>query len=65
MLTFDERGAPARTVPASRMDPAGDRYEPLLAPYGRDIVYEALEALGVVSYMAAGGGMRQSGTTEE
>jgi hypothetical protein len=87
VVMFDERDAPVRTVPTSRTDTAGNRYEPrrlasgdrfeivknffdgdelrrLLAPYTRHLVYEALEALWVVSYTASGRGVRQSGDTE-
>jgi len=87
VLMFDERDAPVRTVPTSRTDAAGNRYEPrrlasgdrfeivknffdademrgLLAPYGRDVVYEALDAFWVVSYAASRRGVRQSGDTE-
>jgi demethylmenaquinone methyltransferase/2-methoxy-6-polyprenyl-1,4-benzoquinol methylase len=79
VLIFDEREAPARTVPTSRTDAAGNRYEPrrlatgdrfeivknffgadelrgLLAPYGRDVVFEVLEAFWVVSYTTSARG---------
>jgi hypothetical protein len=87
VVMFDEPDAPVRTVPTSRTDTAGNRYEPrrlasgdrfeivknffdgdelrrLLAPYTRDLVYEALEAFWAVSYTASGRGVRQSGDTE-